>query len=285
MDIYNIDALLDKYFEGDTSIAEEKTLKAYFNSNQIEEKHQQFSSLFVYLSEAKKINLQKDIEPSLSNIDQLLDKYFEGETSIAEEKTLKAYFNSENIAEEHKAFSNLFQYFIDAKEVKLDKEIDLEQNNIDILLDNYFNGETSIEDERTLKAYFNSNSIAKEHEQFKNLFEYFSIAQTEQLEHKIELDLNKKAKVSYLKVVRSRMISIAASLIIILGSIFIIKNAIDQNTANQIALNLTAQEELEAEEALETTMEALAYLGVKFNKGKESMENIKQLDKAKIFKQ
>ena len=35
---------------------------------------------------------------ALNNIEQLLEKYFEGETSIDEEQALKDYFNSENVA-------------------------------------------------------------------------------------------------------------------------------------------------------------------------------------------
>ena len=37
---------------------------------------------------------------SNNNIKKLLEKYFEGETSIAEEQQLKEYFNSGKVAEE-----------------------------------------------------------------------------------------------------------------------------------------------------------------------------------------
>lgn len=53
-------------------------------------------------------------------INELLDKYWEGETSIAEEKILQKYFNSDAVAEELKAFQPMFQYFKTTQEVRMD---------------------------------------------------------------------------------------------------------------------------------------------------------------------
>ncbi|MEN0046766.1 MAG: hypothetical protein AAF806_06905 [Bacteroidota bacterium] len=56
-------------------------------------------------------------------IKDLLEKYFEGETSIAEEQQLKAYFNSGKVTEEFLPYQDLFQYFKVAKEVSLEGDI------------------------------------------------------------------------------------------------------------------------------------------------------------------
>jgi hypothetical protein len=47
----------------------------------------------------------------MERIDKLLDKYFKGETTLAEEAELKQYFANGNIAPEHKPFCALFQAF------------------------------------------------------------------------------------------------------------------------------------------------------------------------------
>jgi len=47
----------------------------------------------------------------MERIDKLLDKYFKGETTLAEEAELKQYFANGNIAPEHKPYSPLFQAF------------------------------------------------------------------------------------------------------------------------------------------------------------------------------
>ena len=55
----------------------------------------------------------------LNNIEQLLEKYFEGETSIAEELQLKEYFNSEHVASHLEVHKPLFSYFSQSKKDKM----------------------------------------------------------------------------------------------------------------------------------------------------------------------
>jgi hypothetical protein len=60
-----------------------------------------------------------------NKMEALLEKYFEGETGIAEEKELKAYFSSSNVAEHLEQYRPLFGYFTKAKEEKLAHEVPL----------------------------------------------------------------------------------------------------------------------------------------------------------------
>lgn len=48
-------------------------------------------------------------------IDELLDKYWECQTSLDEEAILKEYFNSNNVNEKHSSVASLFQYYVDEK--------------------------------------------------------------------------------------------------------------------------------------------------------------------------
>ena len=52
----------------------------------------------------------------LDRIENLLEKYFEGETSIAEEKELKVYFSSGDVAQHLEQYKAIFGYFSEAKE-------------------------------------------------------------------------------------------------------------------------------------------------------------------------
>jgi hypothetical protein len=52
------------------------------------------------------------------NIKLLIEKYFEGETTIAEEQALKSYFASENVAEELRQHTPLFRFVIEESKVK-----------------------------------------------------------------------------------------------------------------------------------------------------------------------
>lgn len=56
-----MEALLEKYFEGETSIAEENELKNYFSSSDVALHLEQYKPLFCYFAEAKKENFEKDV--------------------------------------------------------------------------------------------------------------------------------------------------------------------------------------------------------------------------------
>ncbi|MFD1316148.1 hypothetical protein [Namhaeicola litoreus] len=62
------------------------------------------------------------------NIEKLLEKYFEAETTLAEEKQLKEYFSGNQIAEHLAQYRAFFGYFkeepnhISVKEIELPKE-------------------------------------------------------------------------------------------------------------------------------------------------------------------
>lgn len=53
---------------------------------------------------------------ALDRIENLLEKYFEAETSIAEEKELNLYFSSTNVAQHLQQYQSLFVHFNNAKE-------------------------------------------------------------------------------------------------------------------------------------------------------------------------
>lgn len=59
----------------------------------------------------------------LNKIEILLEKYFEGETSIAEETELKTYFLSGNVAPHLKQYGPLFGYFAEEKSKKSNQEL------------------------------------------------------------------------------------------------------------------------------------------------------------------
>lgn len=61
----------------------------------------------------------------LDKIEQLLEKYFDGETSIAEENELQNYFSSSDVARHLEQYKPLFGYFSTAKEQQFERHIPL----------------------------------------------------------------------------------------------------------------------------------------------------------------
>ena len=68
----DINQLLDKYWEGETSVEEEYSLKEYFRKGDINPDHLPFMDLFVWMDETASVQINTIID-----IDILLDKYWE----------------------------------------------------------------------------------------------------------------------------------------------------------------------------------------------------------------
>jgi hypothetical protein len=61
----------------------------------------------------------------LANIEKLLEKYLNAETTLQEETTLKTYFTGEFVAEHLQEYASLFNYFTSAKAETYTKTIRL----------------------------------------------------------------------------------------------------------------------------------------------------------------
>jgi hypothetical protein len=59
----------------------------------------------------------------LVKIDYLVEKYFQGETSIAEEKELRTYFSSSDVAQHLEQYRPIFEYFSLAKEQQFTSQV------------------------------------------------------------------------------------------------------------------------------------------------------------------
>lgn len=57
-------------------------------------------------------------------INELLEKYWQGESSLDDENALHQYFESDQIAKEHQSFKPLFSFFKKEAEISLDESFD-----------------------------------------------------------------------------------------------------------------------------------------------------------------
>ncbi|MDX6182484.1 hypothetical protein SGQ44_07540 [Flavobacterium sp. Fl-77] len=152
----------------------------------------------------------------------------------------------------------------------------MELNNIENILEKYFQGETSIAEEKQLKDYFSSSNVAQHLEQYQPMFGYFSQVKEQKSMQEIPLQ-TKKRNVAWLSIAASVAVLLAA------GTFFYVS---EKNTTPVVA-----QSELgtydNPEEALEATQKALALLSNNVNVGIESVQYIKEYEqsKNKIFKQ
>ena len=85
-------------------------------------------------------------------------------------------------------------------------------NNIENLLEKYFEATTTVAEEELLRTYFTQESVASHLEQYRPMFSYFSKAKEEQ--YTKQVPLNTRRKFNY------KWISVAAVAVLLLGIYF-----------------------------------------------------------------
>ena len=89
-------------------------------------------------------------------------------------------------------------------------------NNIEKLLEKYFEATTTVTEENTLRKYFAQESVATHLEQYRPMFNYFSNAKSEQFTKLNALSESVKPRRRF----NYRWISVAASVVIAFGIYF-----------------------------------------------------------------
>ncbi len=148
----------------------------------------------------------------------------------------------------------------------------MESNKIEILIEKYFQGETSLAEEKELRSYFSSPDVAPHLEQYKAMFGYFTEAKQQQFTKEIP-PVKSNNKVMW--------ISIAASIVVLFGVVtFFTNNMALQESQNELGSYETP------EEAFRETQKALALLSENVNTGMESVSYLQEYENAKnkVFK-
>lgn len=141
----------------------------------------------------------------------------------------------------------------------------MELQNIKNLIERYFDGTTSIKEEKELKIYFSSKNVAPELEKYRGLFSYFSKEQQE--ENTREIVINPKTRFNFW---------IAASVVVTLGLGIVLLQPKDSDLGTFD----------DPEIALQETQKALRLVSENINKGKEKMGYLQEFENTKktIFK-
>lgn len=135
----------------------------------------------------------------------------------------------------------------------------MELDNIKIILEKYFDANTTIAEEETLKAYFLKGDIAPEFEEYAPMFNYLTEAKKERFTKQVPL----KRRKNYLK-----WVSVAAVTVFMVGFYFLRPEPAPLTLADQY----TQQE-------IESAQEAFALLAINFNKGTEQLYHLEEFEK------
>ena len=240
------------------------------------------------------------------HIDNIIQKYWEGNSTLEEEAQIKAYLMSDKVAEVHQNMVSLFKHNETLGQQNMPTRLSVddiisrantqsglnEQAIIDEILEDYWKGNTNDEAENRLRSYLLSGDIAPEHQYLVPLFEYYNkaadIKSPSVLKANDILDASdgeqssdnssppQQSSKSRLRQLMPRVASLAAVFALVFAVVFLMPSTNDNSH--------TYAESAEAEEALEVTMEALAFLGKNYEKGYAPMQHLKQLEKTNVFK-
>ena len=153
----------------------------------------------------------------------------------------------------------------------------VQNSNIDALLDLYWKGESTLENEAMLRSYFQGDNINEAHLPFKPFFNFLSEEKSVSMES--EFSIPKENEVQQEAVIRKmypvrRWIGVAASLLVLISAFWFISDRSSQ----------TADTYDNPELALQQAKEALFFLSNKMDKGTQSTTmQLKQLEKLSIF--
>ena len=154
----------------------------------------------------------------------------------------------------------------------------MDQSRINNIIDKYWLGETTLEEEAILRAYFNGDAIEAKDLPFKAYFDFLRSEQSIQLDKEISIPeetAKPSAKIIKLRPMR-RWFGVAASIFVVIGFFWILNLQDNKGTQMDTYEN--------PELALEQAKEALFFLSNKMDKGaKSTTEQIKQLEKLSIF--
>lgn len=109
----------------------------------------------------------------------------------------------------------------------------MELTKIEKLVEKYENAETTLQEENELKAYFSKDKVAPHLEQYRMLFNYFSVVKSEKLTKPIVLSKTKPKK-------NYKWLSVAAS-IALLFSVFIGQQEYKKYQEKKEAMRIYAQ--------------------------------------------
>ncbi len=152
----------------------------------------------------------------------------------------------------------------------------MDSNQVRILLEKYWQGETSVVEESRLKAYFRSDDVAEELEQYRALFQFFDAEALIKFHPVLKIPTRKS---NTFRILSSAWVRGAAAAVILALGIYFFMIPGQENIGMRDVTYIDTYESPEL--AYEEAKKALFYLSGKMNKGVSTAAN--SLDKMRTL--
>jgi len=153
---------------------------------------------------------------------------------------------------------------------------------IEILLDKYLEGETSLTEENLLKKFFNSGNVPDHLKEYAGMFVYFAIEEQDRLNPELEVQILEKLEQSdTIPFYQNRRFwyyftGVAASVLFLLTFLY------ESEISNKIGFTNSKYTAQEKQQAYKQTKQALAYVSGKINQGIEPLQEMSRINASAV---
>ena len=154
------------------------------------------------------------------------------------------------------------------------------------LIENYFKGITTVEEEKALKKYFNSSEVNKELLPYKGLFVYWKKEQKHSISASIPklLKRDNRLKINFLRKHYNLIRSVAAALSFLVLFGFVVHFYTKQNKPKDLEAYWAAKEMEDPQKAYQKARAALLLASKQLNHGRDAaLDQIHKVQQASQF--
>lgn len=154
------------------------------------------------------------------------------------------------------------------------------------LIEKYFEGETTLQEEAELRSYFSSDDIDPALLPYQPLFRHFQHEREQtvspEFDQKLNARLTATPKIVSMRKQRRNLLRIAAVGAVLLGAFFFLQRPIEPTSPQ--AINWEKYEITDEQAAYEETVKALKLLSSKLNKGtNKTVKEVEKIEKVSKY--
>ena len=159
----------------------------------------------------------------------------------------------------------------------------MELTNIEQLLEKYWNGDTSVEEEQQLQRFFSEDEVPDHLEGVASLFQSFNAdRQFKQLDDDFDEALFRKIEKPKKQFSWQSWLSIAATILLLVVSAFWVQDILPDQVETPVSDSQTIEKDTyeDPQLAYEQTREALLLISSMMNKGTQQVEKLEKFHEA-----
>jgi len=154
----------------------------------------------------------------------------------------------------------------------------MESTKIEQLLEKYWNGDTTVDEEQQLQHYFNQEEVPDHLQKIAGLFRSYRVDQQfKQLNQSFDEALFQRIEKSERRFRWRPLLSIAASVLLLLAAALWVQDVTTQDLAEPVVVHDTYED---PRLAYEQTKEALLLVSTLMNKGTQQVEKLEKFHEA-----